>query len=193
MAMPTLMMRAASTVPRAPRRATTTTRRRAAMRAPRASCASRARDDAARATDAREKATHTTWITSMASASSLYMSSPARAEGISDVGIDAAPDPVVAAAFALAVVLLVVCTGGMGYIAFREALDRAEETKAREEEERQERVIAANKGKFTAAAGKPKVTKLTPSQIAAAEAGEGGESLNRRERRRRERESTSSE
>ncbi len=190
MAMLTLMMRAASTVPRAPRRATT--RRRATMCAPRASAA-RARDDAATATDAREKAMRTTWITSMASASSLYMSSPARAEGISDVGIDAAPDPVVAAAFALAVVLLVVCTGGMGYIAFREALDRAEETKAREEEERQERVIAANKGKFTAAAGKPKVTKLTPSQIAAAEAGEGGESLNRRERRRRERESTSSE
>jgi len=190
MAMLTLMTRAVSTTPSAPRRATT--RRRAAMRAPRAS-ASSSRDDASRATDAREKAMRTTWITSMASASSLYMSSPARAEGISDVGIDAAPDPVVAAAFAVAVVLLVVCTGGMGYIAFREALDRAEETKAREEEERQERVIAANKGKFTAAAGKPKVAKLTPSQIAAAEAGEGGESLNRRERRRRERESTSSQ
>ena len=40
-------------------------------------------------------------------------------------------DSLVAFGFALAVVLLVVITGGVAYVAFREAMDRREETRAR--------------------------------------------------------------
>jgi len=66
-------------------------------------------------------------------------------------------------AFALAVVLLLVITGGTLYVSAREAMDRKEEADAREEMERQERIIEANKGKLNQAANKrrkPKVSNL---------------------------------
>jgi len=96
-------------------------------------------------------------------------------------------DPIAGAAFAIAVVLLVIITGGMGYIALREALDRNEEKLAREEEERKIRVVEANRGRFGDKASSK--SRLTPSQRAAKEIGdEGSPSENRRERRKRERE-----
>ena len=49
--------------------------------------------------------------------------------------------------FTLAVALLAVITLGVLYLSAREALDKQEEQKAREEEERAERVLAANKGR----------------------------------------------
>jgi len=100
----------------------------------------------------------------------------------------ASGDPIAGAAFAIAVVLLVIITGGMGYIALREALDRNEEKLAREEEERKIRVVEANRGRFGDKPNKS-ATRLTPSQRAAKEIGdEGSVSENRRERRKRERE-----
>lgn len=66
-------------------------------------------------------------------------------------------------AFTVAVVLLVIITGGTLYVSAREAMDRKEEADAREEMERQERIIEANKGKLNQAANKrrkPKVSNL---------------------------------
>lgn len=112
-----------------------------------------------------------------------------------DAALDAVTttDPVVGAAFALAVVLLVVITGGMGYVAFREALDRNEEKNAREEEARQRRVIEANPNKVNERKSKRR-ERVTPSQMAAMtrleEAGGGEDAAaevgggNRRARRR---------
>jgi len=110
-----------------------------------------------------------------------------------DAALDAVTttDPIVAAAFALAVVLLVVITGGMGYVAFREALDRNEEKNAREEEARQRRVIEANPNKVNERKSKRR-ERVTPSQMAAMtrlEDGGGGDAAengggNRRARRR---------
>lgn len=110
-----------------------------------------------------------------------------------DAALDAVTttDPVVGAAFALAVVLLVVITGGMGYVAFREALDRNEEKNAREEEARQRRVIEANPNKVMERKSKRR-ERVTPSQMAAMTrleegGGEDGAEVgggNRRARRR---------
>ena len=66
-------------------------------------------------------------------------------------------------AFALAVVLLLVITGGTLYVSAREAMDRKEESDAREEMERQERIVEANKGRLKQDANKkrkPKVRNL---------------------------------
>ena len=66
-------------------------------------------------------------------------------------------------AFALAVVLLLVITGGTLYVSAREAMDRKEESDAREEMERQERIVEANKGRLNQDANKkrkPKVRNL---------------------------------
>jgi hypothetical protein len=84
--------------------------------------------------------------------------------------------------FTVAVALLAVITLGILYLSAREALDKGEEIKAREEEERIERVAKANKGRIP---GEAKKKKLSPSQQLAAD---GGQLLNRRERRRLERE-----
>ncbi|CEF99145.1 unnamed product [Ostreococcus tauri] len=107
--------------------------------------------------------------------------------------VDAAPDPVAGVAFAVATALLLVITGGMGYVALREALDRKAESDARAEEDRQARVIEANKGNARLQqAQRVRGKKLTPSQRAAMETeGDGG--MNRRERRRRERAGESTE
>lgn len=68
---------------------------------------------------------------------------------------------------------------------YDQALDRQEEKKAREEDERAERVAAANKGRIQGSAGpsgaKSKKKKLSPSQQVST-------LPNRRERRRMERE-----
>lgn len=96
-----------------------------------------------------------------------------------------ASDPLAGVAFGIAFALLLVITGGMGYVALREALDRNEERAAREDEERKVRVAEANRGRIPTV----KTPKMTPSQRAMVET--GGESMgtaNRRERRRRERE-----
>jgi hypothetical protein len=87
--------------------------------------------------------------------------------------------------FTVAVALLAVITLGVLYLSAREALDKQEEIKAREEDERAERVLAANNGRVPGAydqGKKKKKKKLTPSQMAA-EVGP-----NRRERRKLERE-----
>ena len=87
--------------------------------------------------------------------------------------------------FTVAVALLAVITLGVLYLSAREALDKQEEIKAREEDERAERVLAANNGRGPGAydqGKKKKKKKLTPSQMAA-EVGP-----NRRERRKLERE-----
>ena len=83
--------------------------------------------------------------------------------------------------FTVAVALLAVITLGVLYLSAREALDKQEEIRAREEDERAERVVAANKGRVPGIP-KQKKKKLSPSQ----RAGELGP--NRRERRRMERE-----
>lgn len=83
--------------------------------------------------------------------------------------------------FTVAVALLAVITLGVLYLSAREALDKQEEQKAREEDERAERVLAANKGRVPGmgpAGGKRKKKKSTPL----AQVGDLGP--NRRERRR---------
>ena len=93
-------------------------------------------------------------------------------------------------AFALAVVLLLVITGGTLYVSAREAMDRKEESDAREEMERQERIVEANKGRLQQDANKkrkPKVRNLD-NLIAEGivEPGSGkakNKKLNRKERR----------
>ena len=95
-----------------------------------------------------------------------------------------ASDPLAGVAFGIAFALLLVITGGMGYVALREALDRNEERVAREEEERKVRVAEANRGRIPTV----KTPKMTPSQRAMVETGgESSGAANRRERRRRER------
>jgi hypothetical protein len=88
--------------------------------------------------------------------------------------------------FTIAVALLAVITLGVLYLSAREALDKAEEQNAREEDERAERVIKANKGRVPgmgpSGGKKQKKKKSTPL----AQAGDLGP--NRRERRRMERE-----
>ena len=95
-------------------------------------------------------------------------------------------------AFALAVVLLLVITGGTLYVSAREAMDRKEESDAREEMERQERIVEANKGRLQQDANKkrkPKVRNL--NKLIAEGIVEPGKSetkaknkkLNRKERR----------
>ena len=98
-------------------------------------------------------------------------------------------------AFALAVVLLLVITGGTLYVSAREAMDRKEESDAREEMERQERIVEANKGRLKQDANKckrkPKVRNL--DKLIAEGIVEPGKSetkaknkkLNRKERRQK--------
>ena len=81
--------------------------------------------------------------------------------------------------FTVAVLLLGVITVGILYLSAREALDRKEESDAVEEEERQARVIEANKNNKNFVP-KTKKQKVTPSMQASG--------LNRRERRKKERE-----
>ena len=92
-------------------------------------------------------------------------------------------------AFALAVVLLLVITGGTLYVSAREAMDRKEESDAREEMERQERIVEANKGRLNQDANKkrkPKVRnldKLIAEGIVEPGSGAKNKKLNRKERR----------
>ena len=93
--------------------------------------------------------------------------------GANDAALDAAnaatsSDTLVGLAFGVAAALLVVITGGMAYIAAREALDRREEADAREDDARRRRVTAANEGKL-ARKNRAKTTRMTPSQRAAME------------------------
>ena len=81
--------------------------------------------------------------------------------------------------FTVAVLVLGVITVGILYLSAREALDRKEESDAVEEEERQARVIEANKNNKNFVP-KTKKQKVTPSMQASG--------LNRRERRKKERE-----
>ena len=107
---------------------------------------------------------------------------------LAEVDADGVPPPniLTTIGFTLAVALLAVITLGVLYLSVREALDKQEEQKAREEEERAERVLAANKGRVPGmgpAGGKrKKKKKSTPL----AQVGELGP--NRRERRRMARE-----
>ena len=106
---------------------------------------------------------------------------------LAEVDADGVPPPniLTTIGFTLAVALLAVITLGVLYLSAREALDRQEERKAREEAERAERVLAANKGRVPGmgpAGGKRKKKKSTPL----AQVGELGP--NRRERRRMARE-----
>lgn len=73
----------------------------------------------------------------------------------------------VAFGFALAVVLLVVITGGVAYVAFREAMDRREETRARDEEARRTRVVEANPSRAVNEKKIQRKSRATPSQVAA--------------------------
>ena len=92
-------------------------------------------------------------------------------------------------AFALAVVLLLIITGGTLYVSAREAMDRKEESDAREEMERQERIVEANKGRLNQDANKkrkPKVRnldKLIAEGIVEPGSGAKNKKLNRKERR----------
>jgi len=102
---------------------------------------------------------------------------------LAEVDADGVPPPniLTTIGFTLAVALLAVITLGVLYLSAREALDKQEEQKAREEDERAERVLAANKGRVPGmgpAGGKRKKKKSTPL----AQVGDLGP--NRRERRR---------
>ena len=102
---------------------------------------------------------------------------------LAEVDADGVPPPniLTTIGFTLAVALLAVITLGVLYLSAREALDRQEERKAREEDERAERVLAANKGRVPGmgpAGGKRKKKKSAPlTQV-------GDLGPNRRERRR---------
>ena len=89
--------------------------------------------------------------------------------------------PITGFFFAIAVILLIFITGGVAYLSFRDFLDRREETAAREEELRAERVASANEFRLKQESKKKRKKRLTPSQQA-------GALPNRRERRRMERE-----
>ncbi len=115
--------------------------------------------------------------------------------------MDAAPptppdDSFVAFGFALAVVLLVVITGGVAYVAFREAMDRREETRARDEEARRTRVLEANPTRAVNEKKEKRKSRATPSQVAAMTREEedgrarGGNRKNRRRRAARREEET---
>ena len=98
-------------------------------------------------------------------------------------------DSLVAFGFALAVVLLVVITGGVAYVAFREAMDRREETRARDEEARRTRVLEANPTHAVNEKKGKRKLRATPSQVAAMtreeEDARGTAPSGRRRRRRR--------
>ena len=98
-------------------------------------------------------------------------------------------DSFVAFGFALAVVLLVVITGGVAYVAFREAMDRREETRARDEEARRTRVVEANPSRAVNEKKIQRKSRATPSQVAAMtreeEDGNGNARGGNRRRRRR--------
>jgi len=110
---------------------------------------------------------------------------PSLAVEIDSDGVQA-PNILTTIGFTIAVALLAVITLGVLYLSAREALDKAEEQNAREEDERAERVIKANKGRVPgmgpSGGKKQKKKKSTPL----AQAGDLGP--NRRERRRMERE-----
>mmetsp|Transcript_7528 Transcript_7528/g.30506 ORF Transcript_7528/g.30506 Transcript_7528/m.30506 type:complete len:206 (-) Transcript_7528:53-670(-) len=115
---------------------------------------------------------------SMTALSAMFLSAmPAMAE----LDADGVPETSIVTTifFTIAVLLLGVITVGILYLSAREALDRKEERDAREEEERQARVIEANKNNKNFAP-KVKKQKVTPSMQASG--------LNRRERRKKERE-----
>ncbi len=105
-------------------------------------------------------------------------------------------DSLVAFGFALAVVLLVVITGGVAYVAFREAMDRREETRARDEEARRTRVVEANPSRAVNEKKIQRKSRATPSQVAAMTREEedgrarGGNRKNRRRRAARREEET---
>ena len=114
-----------------------------------------------------------------------------------DVASNAASDDsLVAFGFALAVVLLVVITGGVAYVAFREAMDRREETRARDEEARRTRVVEANPSRAVNEKKIQRKSRATPSQVAAMTREEedgrarGGNRKNRRRRAARREEET---
>ena len=115
---------------------------------------------------------------SVTALSALFLSAmPAMAE----LDADGMPETSIVTTifFTIAVLLLGVITVGILYLSAREALDRKEERDAREEEERQARVIEANKNNKNFVP-KTKKQKVTPSMQASG--------LNRRERRKKERE-----
>ena len=115
---------------------------------------------------------------SVTALSALFLSAmPAMAE----LDADGVPETSIVTTifFTIAVLLLGVITVGILYLSAREALDRKEERDAREEEERQARVIEANKNNKNFVP-KTKKQKVTPSMQASG--------LNRRERRKKERE-----
>ena len=114
-----------------------------------------------------------------------------------DVASPTSPDDsFVAFGFALAVVLLVVITGGVAYVAFREAMDRREETRARDEEARRTRVVEANPSRAVNEKKIQRKSRATPSQVAAMTREEedgrarGGNRKNRRRRAARREEET---
>ena len=107
-----------------------------------------------------------------------------------DVASNAASDDsLVAFGFGLAVVLLVVITGGVAYVAFREAMDRREETRARDEEAHRTRVVEANPSRAVNEKKVKRKSRATPSQVAAMtreeEDGNGNARGGNRRRRRR--------
>ena len=115
---------------------------------------------------------------SVTALSALFLSAmPAMAE----LDADGVPETSIVTTifFTIAVLLLGVITVGILYLSAREALDRKEERDAREEEERQARVIEANKNNKNFPP-KAKKQKVTPSMQVSG--------LNRRERRKKERE-----
>ena len=87
--------------------------------------------------------------------------------------------------FTLAVALLAVITVGVLYLSLREALDKAEEQSAREDDARADRVIKANNGRVPGLgpSGGKKIKKKKTTPLNAA----GDLGPNRRERRRLER------
>lgn len=143
-----------------------------------ASRARSAEEPLASAATARSTAPATA-VASAALSSLTLAALPALAE----LDADGVPKPNILTTifFTIAVALLAVITLGVLYLSAREALDKQEEIRAREEDERAERVVAANKGRVPGMK-KEKKKKLSPSQ----RAGELGP--NRRERRRMERE-----
>jgi hypothetical protein len=100
-------------------------------------------------------------------------------------------------AFTIAIILLVVITGGTLYVSAREAMDRKEEADAREAMERQERIVEANKGRLNREAKKrkPKSSNLDKlvadgiikpgSSSSSSTSSENSKKLNRKERRER--------
>lgn len=93
----------------------------------------------------------------------------------------------VGVAFACASALLATTTLGMAYVAFREFIDREDERKAKEADERAERFVESNKAAYVKSQRKARTEqKMTPSMIAARERGDGGNRRERRDARRRD-------